>query len=128
MEEEEGLDEREPEKAICADRYRILAANGHQMIEEFKHQVIEMKQNEAPRNKTTGGDVNTEDTNAAGAGDSNKKNKRKKKKRQKAKQIKQEQKLLFQKGIAIDDTADDDIYAMLVPGESDQQNSTSNSK
>ena len=37
MEEEEGLDEREPEKAICADRYRILAANGHQMIEEFKH-------------------------------------------------------------------------------------------
>ncbi len=42
MEEEEGLDEREPEKAICADRYHILAG-GHQLIEEFKHQVIQMK-------------------------------------------------------------------------------------
>jgi hypothetical protein len=28
--------------------------------------------------------------------------------------------MLFQKGIAIDEGADDDLYSMLVPGESDQ--------
>ena len=45
MEEEEGLDEREPEKAICADRYHHLPAltqkedkdNNESLIEEFKH-------------------------------------------------------------------------------------------
>lgn len=36
MEEEEGLDEREPEKAICADRYSMATTN-HQLIEEFKN-------------------------------------------------------------------------------------------
>ena len=42
MEEEEGLDEREPEKAICADRYHHLPAlsqmeDNESLIEEFKH-------------------------------------------------------------------------------------------
>jgi len=99
MEEEEGLDEREPEKAICADRYHILTG-GHQLIEEIKHQVIQIKQNEASTitnsrsihdNEEEGGDG--EETAGAdgegggtaadcGTGDSaNKKNKRKKKKR-----------------------------------------------
>lgn len=52
MEDEEGLDEREPEKAICAERYhQQLAATAtnaasQQLIEEFKHQVIQLKQQE----------------------------------------------------------------------------------
>ncbi len=36
--------------------------------------------------------------------------------------------MLFQKGIAIDDNGDDDLYSMLVPGESDQVCSSSNAK
>ena len=30
--------------------------------------------------------------------------------------------MLFQKGIAIDDTIDDDLYSMLVPGETESSN------
>jgi len=37
-EDQEGLDEREPEKAICGDRCEL--------IEEFKNQVIQLKQQE----------------------------------------------------------------------------------
>ena len=33
--------------------------------------------------------------------------------------MKQEQKILFQKGVSIDDTMDDDLYSMLVPAEND---------
>lgn len=33
--------------------------------------------------------------------------------------IKQEQKILFQKGVTIDEGIDDDIYSMLIPGESE---------
>jgi hypothetical protein len=40
-EEEEGLDEREPEKAICPERCLQL---GGGFIEEFKHQILQIQQ------------------------------------------------------------------------------------
>lgn len=33
--------------------------------------------------------------------------------------MKQEQRNLIQKGVAMDDTMDDDLYSMLVPGDND---------
>jgi hypothetical protein len=44
MEEEEGLDEREPEKAIFSERY--YKVSNKELIEEFKNQVIQLKQEE----------------------------------------------------------------------------------
>jgi hypothetical protein len=79
-EEEEGLDEREPEKAIFSERY--YKVSNKELIEEFKNQVIQLKQEEmmASQQVSEGGGVGG--NNGGDGGDSgNKKNKRKKKKR-----------------------------------------------
>lgn len=83
MEEEEGLDEREPEKAIFSERY--YKVSNKELIEEFKNQVIQLKQEEMTASQQA-----NEGENDKGGDSGNKKNKRKKKKRQKAKQMRQE--------------------------------------
>jgi len=103
QDDEEGLDEKEPEKAICADKALFVQCKQKPekplTFNQIFKQHLELIEKEQKTNNNS----------------ASKKNKKKRKKRQKAKQQKQEQKILVRNGIVMDEGQDTEIYSMMIP-------------